>query len=110
MPEFLCSYAHDIACYADFVVDAPSERAALRQIRKALREGKFAGVNAQPCWENGATHERVFVQRVADPDTTHPTLAELTGEAHRFSPQTRRCIHCGRHADDDAVEPQPCPP
>lgn len=109
MPEFLCSYAHDLACYADFVVEAPSERAALRRIRKALRDGRFADVNAQPCWENGATQERVFVQHVADPDSLHPTLAELTGEPHRFSPQTSRCIHCGRHADDDAVEPQPCP-
>ncbi len=109
MPQFLCSYAHDIACYADFVVEAPSERAVLRRMRKALRDGRFADVNAQPCWENGATDERVFVQRVADPDTTHPTLAELIGEEHRFSAATRRCVRCGRHADDDAVEPQPCP-
>lgn len=109
MPKFLCSYAHDIACFADFVVEAKTERAALRQIRQALREGKFANVNAQPCWENGASRERVFVQGVADPDTTTPSLAELTGELHQFSPHTRRCVRCGRHADDDAVEAQPCP-
>jgi hypothetical protein len=27
-----------------------------------------------------------------------------------FSPQTHLCIRCGRHADDDAVENQPCIP
>ena len=110
MPKFVCSYAHDIACFADFVVEAPTERAALRLIRKALREGKFANVDATPCWENGSSNERVFVQRPADEDLSITTLAELIGEAHRFSPQTSRCIYCGRHADDDAVEPQPCHP
>jgi len=108
MPKFLCSYAHDLACFADFVVEASSERAALRQIRKALREGKFAHVDTTPCWENGATNERVFVQRVAEEPATETTLAELLGEMHRFSPQTRCCLHCGRHADADAVEPTPC--
>ena len=110
MPKFLCSYAHDIACFADFVVEAPSERAALRQLRKALRAGKFVNVDTTPGWENGATNERVFVQRRADEPSTEATLAELLGEVHRFSPTTRRCIHCGRHADEDAIEPQPCRP
>jgi hypothetical protein len=110
MPKFVCSYAHDIACFADFVVEASSERAALRLIRKALREGKFAKVDASPCWENGSTNERVFVQGVAEEHSPATTFAELIGEEHRFSPQTSRCIHCGRHADDNAVEPQPCRP
>ena len=110
MPKFLCSYAHDIACFADFIVEASSERAALRQIRKALRDGKFANVDAPLCWENGSSNERVFVQGEADEHSPDTTLAELLGEVHRFSPQTRRCIHCGRHADDDAVEPTPCRP
>jgi len=71
----MCSYAHDIACYADFVVEAKSERAALRKIRKALRAGRFAKVNAAPCWENGATNERVFVQGIAKAPYT--TLDQL---------------------------------
>ncbi len=110
MPKFVCSYAHDIACFADFVVEASSERAALRQIRKALRDGKFANVDATPCWENGASNDRVFVQGVAEEHSPATTLAELIGEEHRFSQQTRCCIHCGRHDDDDAVEPTPCQP
>jgi hypothetical protein len=110
MPKFLCSYAHDIACYRDFVVEAKSEKAALRQIRKALREGRFANVDATPCWENGSTNERVFVQRPADEDVPITTLAELIGEAHRFSPQTNCCIHCGRHSIDDALAHLPCHP
>ncbi len=62
MPTFVCSYAYDIACYADFVVEAKTEKAAHRQIRKALREGRFENVSADPCWENGPDNERVFVQ------------------------------------------------
>ena len=38
MPQFNCSYACDIACYADFVIEARNESAALRKIRKALRQ------------------------------------------------------------------------
>jgi len=110
MPKFVCSYAHDIACFADFVVEATSEQAAWRQIRKALRDGKFANVEASPCWENGSSNDRVFVQGVAEEHSPATTLAELIGEEHRFSQQTNRCIRCGRHADDDAVEPQPCRP
>ena len=110
MPQFVCSYAYDIACYADFVVEAKTQRAALRQIKKALRDGRFADVSAQPCWENGSSNERVFVQGVATEHAPETTLAELIGEEHRFSPQTRCCIHCGRHADDDAVEATPCRP
>ena len=110
MPQFVCSYAHDIACFADFVVEASSERAALRKIRKALRDGKLAKVDATPCWENGSSNDRVFVQGVAEEDVPITTLAELIGEEHRFSPHTHLCIGCGRHADDDAVEPQSCHP
>ena len=110
MPKFVCSYAHDIACFADFVVEASSERAALRLIRKALRDGKFAKVDAPPCWENGSTNERVFVQGIAGEHSPDTTLAELIGEQHLFSTHMRRCLRCGRHADDDAVEPQPCRP
>ncbi|NDF00413.1 MAG: hypothetical protein EB034_19410 [Verrucomicrobia bacterium] len=110
MPKFVCSYAHDIACFADFVVEASSERAALLKIRKALRDGKFANVDATPCWENGSSNERVFVQGVAEERSPATTLADLIGEEHRFSPQTSRCIHCGRHSNDDAVEPQACRP
>ena len=110
MPKFVCSYAHDIACYADFVVEASSERAALRLIRKALRDGKFGNVNPTPCWENGSSNERVFVQDVASEHSPDTTLAELIGQEHLFSTHMRRCLRCGRHADDDAVESQPCRP
>ena len=108
MPQFICSYAHDIACYADFVVEAKNERAALRKIRKLLREGRFQNVEATPCWENGSVHERVFVQGPASEHAPATTLAELIGEEHQFSPHTRHCTRCGQHAEDDAVEPQPC--
>ena len=108
MPKYACSYAHDISCFADFVVDAKSERAALRKIRKALKEGKFANVDTTPAWENGTTNERVFVKGVAKEYATDTTLEQLTGQEHLFSTHTRCCIRCGRHAEDDAVEPIPC--
>lgn len=105
MPKYVCSYGHDIACFADFVVEAPSELAALRKLRKALRAGKFADVDVTPYWENGSSNERVFVQGPADEHSPDTTLAELIGEEHRFSPQSRRCTRCGQHADDEASTP-----
>ena len=110
MPKFICSYAHDVACYRDFVVEAKSERAALRLIRKALREDKFANVHAEPCWENGPSNERVFIQGEATEHAPSTTFAELIGDEHRFNPDTRQCVHCSRHADDDALEHLPCRP
>ncbi len=80
MPKFDCSYAHDIACFADFVVEAKSGKAALRKIKKALRERKFQNVEAAPCWENGIANERVFVQGVATDFSTDTTLEQLTGQ------------------------------
>jgi hypothetical protein len=108
MPKFICSYAHDIACYADFVVEAKSERVALRKIRRALKAGKFANVDTTPCWENGATNDRVFVQGVAPEPALDTTLEDLIGREHRFSPHTHLCNYCGKHADDEAVENSPC--
>ena len=110
MPKFVCSYAYDIACYTDFVVEAKTERAARRQIRKALREGRFANVSADPCWENGPDNERVFVQGPANQFAPTTTLADLTEREHVFSLQTGLCTHCGRDAADDAVEHSPCIP
>jgi hypothetical protein len=77
MPKFVCSYAHDINCYADFVVEAKSEKAALRIIRKALREGKFDNVDTEPCWENGSINPRVFVQGEAREHSTETMLEQL---------------------------------
>jgi hypothetical protein len=79
MPKFICSYAHDIPCYADFVVEAKSEKAALRKIRKALRQGKFETTETQPYWENGPDNERVFVQGPATKYSPTTTLEELVG-------------------------------
>lgn len=77
MPKFVCSYAHDISCYADFVVEAASEQAALRKLGKALREGRFDSVETTPCWENEPTRKRVFVQGPATPHSPDITLEEL---------------------------------
>jgi len=110
MPQFVCSYAHDIACFADFVVEAKSERAALRKIKKALREGKFAEVNVTPAWENGSNNERVFVQGPANGHGPSTTLEELIGVEHQFSLRTRLCLRCGRDARDESAEKTPCQP
>ena len=109
MPKYACSYAFDIACYADFVVEAKTEKAALRRIRKALRKGWFENVTAQPCWENGTDYERVFVSGLATQFAPTITLEELTGREHCFSLNTGMCVRCGRDAADDAVEATPCP-
>jgi hypothetical protein len=80
MPKFICSYAHDIACFADFTVEARSERAALRQIRRALKAGRFNNVDPSPCWENGPANQRVFVQGQATEYAPTTTLAEIINE------------------------------
>lgn len=108
MPKYICSYAHDIACFTDFVMVAKNERAALRQIRKALREGKFTEGDATPAWENGSTNERVFVQGVASEHSPGTTLAELIGDQHRFGPATGRCVRCGQSASDPDAKTTPC--
>jgi hypothetical protein len=108
--KFTCSYAQDIACFADFVVEARSERAAQRIINAALKAGKFETVETTPCWENGTTNERVFVQGEATDETVTTTLEDLIGREHVFSPTTHLCHHCGIHADDDLLENQPCRP
>lgn len=77
MPKFVCSYAHDIPCFADFIVEVESEAEAQTQIAQALREGKFATVDAEPWWENGPANERVFVLRPAAEGDAYPTLAKL---------------------------------
>ena len=108
MPKFICSFAHDINCYADFVVEAKNQKAAQRKINRALRDGKFENVDTTPAWENGRTNERVFIQGPADKHSISTTFEQLTGQEHVFSPHTHLCIRCGIHADDAAVENQPC--
>jgi translation elongation factor EF-Ts len=108
MPKFVCSYAHDINCYADFVVEAKNQKAAQRKITQALLDGKFENVDTTPAWENGSTNERVFVQGPADKHSVSTTFEQLTGREHVFSPHTHLCIRCGIHANDDAVENLPC--
>jgi hypothetical protein len=109
MPKFVCSCAYDIACYKDFVVEAKNEKDAQRKIRKALREGRFENVSADPCWENGSDNERVFVQGPATEFSPTTTLEELIGREHLFSPHTHVCVRCGQHAEADAIENTPCP-
>jgi hypothetical protein len=108
MPKFNCSYAYDIACFADFVVEAKSELAARRKIEKALREGRFEKVTPNPCWETGATNERVLVHGPRTRNEPAVTLEELVGDKHRVSTMTGRCVRCGISADDDTVENTPC--
>jgi hypothetical protein len=109
MPTFVCSYAHDIPCYADFVIQAKNEKAALRKIRKCLREGKFQYVETLPNWENEPTNQRVFVHGLAQKHSPDTTLEELVDQGHVFSPKTAVCLRCGRSEDENAVQHSPCP-
>jgi hypothetical protein len=110
MPQYVCSYAHDISCFTDFVVEAKNEKAALRKIRKALREGRFENVETTPAWENGSTNERVFVQGEATEGESAETLEQLVGQEHIFSPHTHRCIRCDKTVEEAAIEGPVCRP
>lgn len=81
MPKFLCSYAYDVPCYADFYVEADSEEAAEKLIQEKLEAGVFSGVVGRPCWENAGEIERVFVSSEAGKDDDPGvSLDELTRE------------------------------
>lgn len=96
MPKFVCSYAHDVPCYADFVVEAKSEKAALRKIRRALKDGKFQTVETEAYWED-SRNERVFVQGLAEEHSTETTLEQVIGEGHVINGY---CSRCGRNVED----------
>jgi len=85
MPKFLCSYAYDVPCYADFYVEADSEEAAEKLVQKKLKAGAFSGVTGEPFWENAGDNERVFVSGEAgEDDKAGVSLDELlTGASHR---------------------------
>ena len=78
MPRFLCSYAYDVPCYADFYVEAVSEEAAEKLIQEKLEAGAFSGVVGSPCWENAGENERVFVSsEAAEDDDAGVSLDDL---------------------------------
>ena len=78
MPRFLCSYAYDVPCYADFYVEAASEEAAEKLIQEKLEAGAFSGVVGNPCWENAGENERVFLSgEAAEDDDAGACLDEL---------------------------------
>ena len=63
---WLCSYAHDVPCYEDFVVEASSEDEAQQKCEAALKAGHFDECSPSPCWDNAPENERVFVSGPAE--------------------------------------------
>ena len=61
--KFVISYAYDVPNYADFLVDAKSEKEALKKAEAAFLSGKFSRVHCQP--DDTMQNERVFVLRAA---------------------------------------------
>jgi hypothetical protein len=95
MPKFLCSYAYDVPCYADFWVEAPDEAAAEKLIQEKLEGGAFSGIVGSPCWENAGENERVFVSgEAAEDDDPGVSLDELLSESPKQS-QSRRLAETG---------------
>jgi hypothetical protein len=87
MPKFLCSYAYDVPCYADFYVEADSEEAAEKLIQEKLEAGAFSAVVGRPCWENAGENERVFVSGEAgEGDDLGVSVDELLFGAQNPSP------------------------
>ena len=87
MPKFLCSYAYDVPCYADFYVEADTEEAAEKLIQEKFEAGAFSGVVGKPCWENAGENERVFVSgEAAKDDDPGVSLDELLAETEHPSP------------------------
>ena len=70
------AYAYDVPYYVDFTIDATSEREALRIARRALKEGRFASVSGEPCYDN-AHNDRVFSMGRAQDDTEENAMENL---------------------------------
>lgn len=67
--RWLCSYAYDVPCYRDFVVEAETEEEARQKIEKALADGVFTDVMVKECLDNWISEsERVFVSNQLGPD------------------------------------------
>ena len=79
MPKFVCSYAYDVPCFADFTVEAESEAQALRLCKAAFAADKFNDVQCEANWGNDHNH-RVFVQGEAADYSPDTTLGDLIGE------------------------------
>ena len=79
MPRFICSYAYDLPCYVDFIVEARSERAAKRRINAALKAGQFGNVECSSAYDNEPKNHRVFVMGPARPDDPTDNLDDLIG-------------------------------
>jgi hypothetical protein len=52
---------------------------------------------------------REFIKVHSRAEKIFAKLRQKEPHKHRFSPHTDLCNYCGIHADDDAVENQPCP-
>jgi acetyl/propionyl-CoA carboxylase alpha subunit len=91
--RFRCSYAYDISCYRDFIVEAPDEAAAQKLMDEALAAGKFDGVTASSnfdsntvnhrCFDSNTVNHRCFVSGPEDNgiiDPTEPTLEQVLAE------------------------------
>ena len=79
MSRFICSYAYDLPCFVDVVVEAKSERAAKRRMQQALKAGRFNNVECSSAYDNEPKNHRVFVMGEARPDDHTDTLDELIG-------------------------------
>jgi hypothetical protein len=87
MAKFLCSYAYDIPCYADFYVEAENEEAAEKLIQEKLEAGAFSGVVGNRCWENAGENERVFASsEAAADDDAGVSLDDLLAGSQNPSP------------------------
>jgi len=87
MPKFSVSYAHDVSCYFDFVVEAETEEEAEKKAEQAMKDGVFEQVTMDPCWETGFDNERVFVLDAQGNDL-EPTLEELIEDANKLKKES----------------------
>jgi hypothetical protein len=79
----------EVPASSDGFVVAWNYRSGLPQFKSILRIRRFVRLERR-------------VQRL------FKAMREQHRQEHIFSPDTRCCVKCGRHAEDDAVEATPC--
>jgi hypothetical protein len=81
----------EVPASSDGFVVAWNHRSGLPQIKSILRIRRYVGLERRV--------KRLF-----------KALRKENCKEHIFNPDTHRCVKCGQHAEDDAVEGTPCQP
>lgn len=86
MPKFVMTYAYDVPCYVDFIVEAESEEAAEALAQAALDAGRFSDVSCEPDWDMSFDERCFACEEATESDLQRNSTMEIA-TAPRPEPQ-----------------------